>query len=71
MNWRPAELDRVEAAIVEGSRVRLVRRGTEYVLVPLALRLETGTEVLTARHPNTGDEIRFLLDEIESFEVLR
>lgn len=70
MNWRPAELDRIEAAIAEGARVRLVRRGTEYVLVPRALEQEEGSEVVVARHPNTGEEIRLRLDEIEAFDVL-
>lgn len=71
MIWRPADLDRLEAAIVERVRVQLVRRGTEYVVVPRALEQGEGGEVLVARHPNTGEDMRFRLNEIQRFAVLR
>ncbi|MDQ3555387.1 MAG: hypothetical protein M3409_01220 [Gemmatimonadota bacterium] len=70
MNWSPSELDRVEAAIVEGARMQLVRRGTEFVVIPQRLESGDGSEVLLARHPTTGEEVRFALDEIEEFVVL-
>ncbi len=70
MNWSPERLDQLERAIVERSRVRLTRRGTEYVLVPDGLRSEFGSEILSATHPGTGDTIEIRLDDIDEFNVL-
>ncbi|HEX5725433.1 MAG TPA: hypothetical protein VFX98_08200 [Longimicrobiaceae bacterium] len=70
MNWTPDALDRLERAIDAGSRVRLHRRGTEFVVVPQGLRMDYGGEVLTARHTGTGDRLEFGLAEIEAFAVL-
>jgi hypothetical protein len=70
VNWTPDRLDRLERAITERSRVQLSRRGTEFVIVPLSLRTDIGSEVLTATHPNTGDRIEFRLDEVDYFTVL-
>ncbi|HET7321218.1 MAG TPA: hypothetical protein VFI96_01905 [Longimicrobiaceae bacterium] len=69
MTWSPEELDRLERAIVDGDRVRLVRRGTEFVVVPREIRPEGGGDVLFAT--TTQGERTFALDEIEEFEVLR
>jgi hypothetical protein len=71
VKWNPSRLDRLERAIADGCRVQVSRRGTEYVVVPRSLRTVYGTEVLTATHPNTGDEIEFRLDEVEYLEILR
>ena len=47
------------------------RRGRrEYVVVPLALRLENGREVVDARHPVTGHDLKIYIDEIDGVEVL-
>ncbi|HET6764647.1 MAG TPA: hypothetical protein VFH27_13275 [Longimicrobiaceae bacterium] len=70
MTWSPNRLDRLERAISDGSRVQVSRRGTEYVVVPRGLHAEYGSEVLTATHPNTGDEIEFRLDEIDWFDII-
>ncbi|HEX2093839.1 MAG TPA: hypothetical protein VHG28_15660 [Longimicrobiaceae bacterium] len=70
MRWRPEDLDRLERAIDEGTRVQLSRRGTEYVIVPRTLETEGATEVIVAVHPGTGEEMRFPLDEIDSFTLL-
>lgn len=70
MNWTPRRIDELERAITERSRVRLTRRGTEFVLVPEGLRAEFGSELLTATHPNTGDRIEIRLDDIEEFTIL-
>lgn len=70
MNWSPARLDRLERAITDRERIRIVRRGTEYVIVPDSLRTDIGTEVLSATHPNTGDRMEFRLDEVDDFAVI-
>ena len=57
-------------AIVVGRRIALYRRGTEYVLVPLAIREKNGRELVEARNPGTGDVITLYLDELERLEVV-
>ncbi len=69
MNWPPAAMEQLERAIVEGARIWISRRGTEYVLVPREVRSEGTAEVLTAT-TILGDEHRFRLDEIEAWEVI-
>jgi len=71
MRWRPDDLDRLERAIDDQERIQISRRGTEYVIVPRQLRPEGSTEVIVAVHPNTGVEMRFRLDEIDGFSVIR
>ncbi len=70
MNWSAEQLDRLERALMEGSRVQIDRRGTEYVLVAHSLRTEGPVETLVGRHPTTGDDMEFRLDEIDSFAVV-
>jgi hypothetical protein len=69
MNWNPDNMDRLERAITEGSRIQVMRRGTEYVLLPRQLRPEGSTDVLLAT-TTTGDDLNFALNEIERFAVL-
>ena len=69
MKWSPDEVDRLERAIVEGARVQLWRRGTEYMLVPLAIRSRGPDDELVGT-TNTGDELAFPFAEIEHFEVV-
>jgi hypothetical protein len=47
-----------------------VRRGSELVILPERLRTDFGEEVLTARHPVTGDRLEVPLDEIDRFDVV-
>ena len=70
MNWSPNDYDRLERAIVERRRIQLMRRGSELVIVPERLRTDFGEEVLTARHPNTGDRLEVPLDEIDRFDLV-
>lgn len=70
MNWSPEDLDRLERAIMDGGRVQINRRGTEYVLIPHALRTEGTAETVVGRHPTTGDDMEFRLDEIDHFVVV-
>jgi hypothetical protein len=63
-----SEYDMLERAIVDGSRVTVYKRGTEFVVVPRRLTLRDGREVIEATHPTTGDALEFALDEIDSIE---
>ena len=70
MNWRPRDYDRLERAIAERRRIRLVRGGSELTVLPERLATEFGMEVLAARHLGTGERVEVGLEEIEAFDVL-
>jgi hypothetical protein len=65
------QYDDLERAVREGNKVSVMRRGTEYVIVPLALKLRSGKEAIEAQNPTTGDSLVIFVDDIESFAVLR
>ena len=65
------QYDSLERAILEGRRISVYRRGTEYVVVPTRLRLAGGREAIEARHPTTGESITLWLDEVDTIEVVR
>jgi hypothetical protein len=71
MPWSPEQMDLLERAISLGWRVQLMRRGTDFSVIPRSLRPEGATEVLTATHTTTGEDLEFRLDEIEEWEVMR
>ena len=66
-----AQYDLLERAIVDGTRVTIMRRGTEYVVIPERLRMEGGQEIIVARHPSTGHRLELVNDEIDSLESVR
>ena len=68
-HWSPDEIDRLERAIIDGSRVQLSRRGTEYMVVPREIRSSGPNDELVGT-TNTGDELSFPFDEIEGYEVI-
>jgi hypothetical protein len=65
------QYDDLERAVRDRMRVSVMRRGTEYIIVPLSLKLRSGKEVIEAQNPTTGDAMVIFLDDIESFVVLR
>jgi len=65
-----AQYDRLERAVHRGDRIAVYRRGTEYIVVPLALRMRGGRELIEARNPTTGDQLELYIDEVESIEVV-
>lgn len=69
MDWSPEEMESLERAIVDGARVQLTRRGTEYVVVPREIR-SSGTVDDLVGLTSTGDELTFSLPEIDRFLVL-
>jgi len=64
------EYDRLERAVSRGERIVVQRRGTEYVLVPLALGQRDGREVISACNPTTGDAMSLFVDEVDAIEVV-
>jgi hypothetical protein len=65
------QYDALERAILDGRRIAVYRRGTEYVVIPQRLRMVEGREALEATHPTTGEEITLYVDEVDSIEVVR
>lgn len=64
------QYDVLERAIIDGRRVAIYRRGTEYVVIPQALRTRDGRELIESRHPTTGEDISFYIDEVDSIHVI-
>lgn len=65
------QYERLERAIADGRRIAVYRRGTEFIVVPSALRMREGREAIEALHPTTGHALTLYLDELDSFEVVR
>lgn len=61
----------LEHAIAQRMRVAVMRRGTEYVIVPRRLRLADGREAIDAVHPTTGQALTLYVDEFDSVELVR
>lgn len=66
-----AQYDALERAIVARRRVMVMRRGTEFLVIPERLTLIGGREAVIARHPSTGAALTLYLDEADAFEVLK
>lgn len=64
------QYDMIERAITDRRRIAVMRRGTEYVVVPSRLAVERGREAIQARHPS-GAVMMFFIDELESVEVVK
>lgn len=64
------QYDRLERAVARGQRIAVYRRGTEYLVIPLALESRNGREVIEARNPTTGDRLSLFVDEVDSIEMV-
>ncbi len=69
-HWSPDDIDQLERAIIEGARVQLSRRGTEYVVIPRELQSRGPGEILIGT-TNAGDDLSFELSEVEYFDIIR
>jgi hypothetical protein len=66
----PAQYDALERAIMDGRRLSVWRRGTEFMIIVDRLRVTGGREALEAHHPTTGDKLTLYIDELEGIEVV-
>lgn len=66
-----AQYDVLERAVRDGGRIAVMRRGTEYIIVPLSIRLRGGRETIEARNPTTGDSLVIFVDDVDSIAVVR
>ena len=64
------QYDTLERAIMDKRRIAVMRRGTEYVVIPAKLVVEAGREAIHARHPS-GTVMKFYVDDLESIEVVK
>jgi hypothetical protein len=65
-----AQYDLLERAVTRGERIIVLRRGTEYIVIPLSLAMSGGREMIEARNPTTGDSMTLYLDEVDSIEAV-
>lgn len=70
MQLTHSQYDLLERAIADKRRIALMRRGTEYVVVPSRIAVERGREAIQAAHPS-GSMMTFFLDEVQSIEVVK
>jgi uncharacterized protein with PhoU and TrkA domain len=70
IRWTADRMDQLENAARRGLRVALSRRGTEFIVVALRVTSVDQHDVLVGRLPMTGEDLSFVLDEIESFQVI-
>ena len=70
LRWNATRLDQLESAVRRGKRVSLIRRGTEYIVTALRLTSRDNRDALVGRLPMTGEELEFLLDELDEFQVV-
>jgi hypothetical protein len=68
--WTPERMEQLEHAVSRRKRVALRRRGNEYVVVASALATHRGREALSGYLAMTGEELLFVLEELEHFQVL-
>jgi hypothetical protein len=64
------QYSQLENAVTRGLRVVVQRRGTEYIVIPLALLSRDGREAIEARNPTTGDSMSLFIDELDSIEPI-
>lgn len=63
----------LERALINGSRVSLRRNGQgrrEFVVIPTALRMRDGREIIEVRNPTTGFVVEIFVDEISALETV-
>jgi hypothetical protein len=70
IRWTTQRMDQLENAVRRGRRVALSRRGTEYVVVARRIATVGRKEALIGHLPMTGEELPFLLEEIDHFQVI-
>jgi hypothetical protein len=68
--WTPDRMEQLEYAIQHRKRVSLRRRGNEYIVVATALQESRGREALSAYLAMTGEEMTFVLGDLDNFQVL-
>jgi hypothetical protein len=63
-------MDLLERAVRENRRVAVSRRGNEFVVIAMKITSVKARDALIGRLPMTGEELTFLLEELDSFSVV-
>lgn len=66
-----AQYDALERAIVNRSRVAIRMHGAELVVIPEAIRMKSGRELLVTQNPSSGLPMLLQIDDIERLEVVQ
>ncbi len=70
IRWTPERMNRLESAARRGLRVVLNRRGSEYVVTALRVTTVGQHEAFIGHLPMTGEELTFILNDIDDFQVI-
>jgi hypothetical protein len=65
------QYDALERAIVDRQRIAVMRRGTEYLVIPISIGMRNGKETIEAVHPTTGERLTLVIDDVEDIEIVR
>jgi hypothetical protein len=63
-------MDLLERAVRENRRVVLSRRGTEFVVIALRITSVKQQDAVVGRLPMTGEELTFVLEDLEGFQIV-
>ncbi len=63
-------MDLLERAVRENRRVSLMRRGDEFIVIALRIASVKQRDALIGRLPMTGEELTFVLDDLEGFQIV-
>ena len=66
-----AQYEMLERAVLNGHRIVVYRRGTEYLVIPDRIAIHGRREAIEARNPTTGDRLTLYLDEVDAIEAVR
>jgi hypothetical protein len=66
-----AQYDALERAIVDRSRVAIRLNGAELVVIPEAIQMKGGREMLLTQNPSSGLPLLITIDDIDRLEVVR
>jgi len=70
MRWTPERMEQLEGAVRRRRRAILRRRGDEYVVIATGLTQARGRDALVGHLTMTGEDLVFVLDELDDFRVL-
>jgi hypothetical protein len=63
-------MEQLEHAVQKRLRVALRRRGNEYIVVAAGITQSRGRDALLGYLAMTGDELTFVLSDLDHFQVL-
>jgi hypothetical protein len=66
-----AQYDALERAIVDRSRVSIRVKGAEMVVIPEAIRMLGGRELILTQNPSSGLPLLLKIEDVERLEVVR